>query len=747
MNTRIRFFLAFALSCVALCHGAPIFRGVIIAPAEAPPSLVESSNGDTITPGSGTLVDASLRSFTISADGIVLLDNQLAGFTSQVVLGKYYGHKFYQENSAGNWWYWDDTTPWVGPQSDPEGSPGAVPVVNSSSTASGTVGSAFSYTITATNPPLTGYSATGLPSWASRSGAVISGTPDASGSTSVTLTATNGTGTSAGFTLSILIADTPVSNGNAVFAHKMVKMGRYTANSGIDKAAYKAELQEGYAAGVTAYVVYWDNFAEYSGVPAWNSGTSYAVGDFVGHQYGSSWTDFECIQANTGQEPSATVNVYTSYWVPSSYPYKTILTASEELVAAATPAAKVAWGILGLQDTPGTDTEMLDFIVRNKDSTGLYRDGSGRFIISGYNNAWTSNYLGYLTDRGCAVAYWPDQAYAPNRASVAATVGASGLFTFFHGGVLDEPTWETLSAAQLAQCNAAGIEYMPGIFINYIGNQNARHGTPTPETDDRNFQMFYVGGPPGLAAQWAWCRANGIHYAQMVTETDFQESSYFKVFGDGAAVTGPSGHTNWTNSWIVSHEGAQVVNKHYSDWFTTGTEPTITTDHFVLVYPLHPRDAASYLDLDSTGKAVVDARLPVGATAWYGGNAVNYAEERMHKISTHGIFEDHVWLWAACSGTRKITLSLGSSTTGEQTLAQGVHILVIDGAATDSDATYGNKPRFTTAQYGSSSPWNAPHVLVKDGSDVTLIDTDGPEKITPYGGPGWFNPLWWEVTP
>jgi hypothetical protein len=71
----------------------------------------------------------------------------------------------------------------------------APPVINGTLTASGTVGSAFTYTITATNSP-TSYGATGLPGGLSvnTTNGVISGTPSAAGTTSVTLSATNASG-------------------------------------------------------------------------------------------------------------------------------------------------------------------------------------------------------------------------------------------------------------------------------------------------------------------------------------------------------------------------------------------------------------------------------------------------------------------------------------------------------------------------------------------------------------------------
>ena len=70
------------------------------------------------------------------------------------------------------------------------------PVITSATTASGTVGTAFSYQITATNSP-TSYGATGLPAGLSVSSTtgLISGTPTTAGTSTVTLSATNSSGT------------------------------------------------------------------------------------------------------------------------------------------------------------------------------------------------------------------------------------------------------------------------------------------------------------------------------------------------------------------------------------------------------------------------------------------------------------------------------------------------------------------------------------------------------------------------
>jgi Domain of unknown function (DUF4082)/Bacterial Ig domain/Putative Ig domain len=86
------------------------------------------------------------------------------------------------------------------------------PVITSASTASGTVGTAFSYTITASNNP-TSFNATNLPAWATVNTAtgVISGTPTAAGTSNVTLSATNSAGTgTAPLTLTVTAPAPPV---------------------------------------------------------------------------------------------------------------------------------------------------------------------------------------------------------------------------------------------------------------------------------------------------------------------------------------------------------------------------------------------------------------------------------------------------------------------------------------------------------------------------------------------------------
>ena len=89
----------------------------------------------------------------------------------------------------------------------------AAPVITSGTTASGMVGRAFSYQITATNAP-TSYEATALPAGLTvNSGTgLISGTPTAAGTWTVTLSATNNAGTgNATLTLTIARQSSPAA--------------------------------------------------------------------------------------------------------------------------------------------------------------------------------------------------------------------------------------------------------------------------------------------------------------------------------------------------------------------------------------------------------------------------------------------------------------------------------------------------------------------------------------------------------
>ena len=87
----------------------------------------------------------------------------------------------------------------------------APPAITSASSTTFTNGQAGSFTVTATGYPAPTYSATGLPAWASLNATtgVLSGTPTATGTSSFTITASNGVGTAATQTFTLTVDQAP----------------------------------------------------------------------------------------------------------------------------------------------------------------------------------------------------------------------------------------------------------------------------------------------------------------------------------------------------------------------------------------------------------------------------------------------------------------------------------------------------------------------------------------------------------
>jgi Cu/Ag efflux protein CusF len=119
-----------------------------------------------------------------------------------------------------------------------------VTIVSSPSTTSGTVGTAFSYTITGSNNP-TGFAASGLPAGLTVNTAtgVISGIPTASGTFTATVSAINagGTGsTSVTFTITNAIPPSPVVTSPATASDTVGKAFNYSIIASNSPASYGA---------------------------------------------------------------------------------------------------------------------------------------------------------------------------------------------------------------------------------------------------------------------------------------------------------------------------------------------------------------------------------------------------------------------------------------------------------------------------------------------------------------------------
>lgn len=114
--------------------------------------------------------------------------------------------------------------------------PPVLPVISSAATATGTVNTAFTYQITATNTP-TSFGASGLPAGLTVNTLTgsITGTPTAAGSTNATITATNGAGTaSAGLAITI----NPAGGGTVLLSENFASIttGNNTSSTGANTA-------------------------------------------------------------------------------------------------------------------------------------------------------------------------------------------------------------------------------------------------------------------------------------------------------------------------------------------------------------------------------------------------------------------------------------------------------------------------------------------------------------------------------
>jgi hypothetical protein len=145
--------------------------------------------------------------------------------------------------------------------------PVSAPVLSSAATANGTTGAAFSYTITASNTP-TSYSATTLPAGLSvnTSTGLISGTPTAAGTSTVTVNAVNSGGTgSKVVTITIAQGADPAGVVTCLKAPGTITIDGNLSETGwnLNKSVTKTTI--GTPNNTTTFGVLWDNTNLYIG--------------------------------------------------------------------------------------------------------------------------------------------------------------------------------------------------------------------------------------------------------------------------------------------------------------------------------------------------------------------------------------------------------------------------------------------------------------------------------------------------
>lgn len=199
--------------------------------------------------------------------------------------------------------------------------PVGVPVINSSLTASGMVGAAFSYTISATNTP-TSFNATGLPAGLSinTSTGLIDGTPTTAGTYNVTITATNVSGSDSQTLVITIVDGVPVISSSLTVNGVQGAAFSYTITASNGPTSFNAtSLPPGLSVNPSSGVI--------SGTP-----TAQGVYNVTISATNVAGTDTQTlvitIDPPTGSQPLITSSLSTSATVGLPYSYNIVATNS-----------------------------------------------------------------------------------------------------------------------------------------------------------------------------------------------------------------------------------------------------------------------------------------------------------------------------------------------------------------------------------------------------------------------------------
>ena len=309
------------------------------------------------------------------------------------------------------------------------------PVITSSLSANAVVGTAFSYTITAANSPAS-FNATPLPAGLSvdTTKGIISGTPTVSGTFSVTISATNVTGTGSA-TLSLTIAGqapaiTSVLNANGVVGQPF----SYTITaSGASPITFSAQpLPNGLSlSGVTL-----------SGTPVTAGTTSVALG--ASNSFGSDNSKTLILTINPAGSASITSALTASGSVGTAFSYTVTVS-----------------GTAPVTITTGTLPSWLTFTASSAALSGTppaSATGTLNVSLSASNSIGTDNEMLVITINASGspsiTSALTVSATAAQRFTYTITASSSGNATITFGAT-PLPAWLTLSGVTLSGTPAA----------------------------------------------------------------------------------------------------------------------------------------------------------------------------------------------------------------------------------------------------------------------------------------------------
>jgi PKD repeat protein len=267
---------------------------------------------------------------------------------------------------------------------------GSAPAVTSATTASGKVGTAFSYQITATNTP-TSYGAPGLPGGLSVNSAtgLISGTPTATGTSTVTLSATNtnGTGT-ATLTLTVTNAQ-PVITSATTASGKMGTAFSYQISATNTPSSYGATgLPAGLSVNSTAGMI--------SGTPATTGTSSVMLTATNTHGTGTATLTLTVTNAQpvimSATTASGNVGTAFSYQIsatnsPTSYgatglPGGLSVNSTTGMISGTPTATGTSTVTLSATNTNGTGSATLTLTIGSVQNQLVVLSANGKYLIN-----------------------------------------------------------------------------------------------------------------------------------------------------------------------------------------------------------------------------------------------------------------------------------------------------------------------------------------------------------------------------
>ena len=217
--------------------------------------------------------------------------------------------------------------------------------------------------------------------------------------------------------------------------------------------------------------------------------------------------------------------------------------------------------------TLGTDSAaVVQIITAVADNPAAYRLSDGRLVVSAFDAnlnsaAWWQSVLNTLSAKGIKVAFVP---------TFLGWAGYASSFASLSYGFGD---WGTATgpAASAMQSEPETVHSTYGkIFMMPVDPQQYR---------PKDFVFWEAGNSAGFRNAWSSAIQGNSDWIQLVTWSDFSESSEVEPYTDASLRTDIG-------------TGYYDLNGYYAAWFLTQTQPTITHDVLYYFYRREPTNAA-----------------------------------------------------------------------------------------------------------------------------------------------------------